>query len=161
MGNKQTTKQDQTQNQQYQNTSTYDFLKPPDTADISALRSHQFNIDPTIGARVGGAIRRMQDSFNNPQGGYTTPQIRDAQMRAQERELMQMGGEQARAGYYDLNNQQFGQKAAVAGLTAPRLVQTGQSGTASGTMKGTATTSEPWYNGVVQGGSALGGALIM
>lgn len=161
MGNKQTTTQNQTQNQSYNSASTYDFLNPPDTADISALRSHQFRIDPSIGYRIGGAIRRSQNTFQNPFGQYTTPQIRGATMRSQERELMQEGGAQARAGQYDVNNQQYGQKLAVAGMTAPRLVQTGQSGTATGTMTGKATTSEPWYNGLIQGGASMGSALLM
>lgn len=161
MGNRQSTTQNQTQNQSYQGTSTYDFLNPPDTADVQALRGHKFGVDPTIGHRIGAGVRRTKDSFLNPAGGHTTPQMRDAIMRGQERELMQEGGAQMRAGYYDANNQEFGKKLAVAGMTAPRMVQTGQSGTSSGTMSGKATTSEPWYNGLVQGGASMGSALIM
>lgn len=161
MGNKQTTTQNQTQNQSYDSTSTYDFLNPPDTADISALRSHKFRIDPSIGYRIGGAVRRMRDTFQNPFGPNTTPQIRAATERSQERELMQEGGAQARAGAYDVNNQEYGQKLAVAGMTAPRLVQSGQKGTASGSMSGKATSSSPWYNDAIQGGASIGSALLM
>lgn len=161
MGNKQTTTQEQKQNQQFSTTNQYDFLNPPDTADVSALRSHQFKIDPTIGYRVGGAIRRMQNQFTNPLGGAATPAMRDAIMRGQERELLQEGGAQFRAGQYDVNNQEYGKKLAVAGMTAPRLVQSGQKGESSGTMTGKSTTSEPWYNGLIQGGASMGSALLM
>lgn len=153
MGNRQSS----TQNQQFSQANTFGWETPPDTADVQALRSHQFQVDPTIGHRVGGAIRRMQDSFQSPLGGYTTPQMRDAIQRTQERELLQEGGAQFRAGQYDVNNQQFGQKAAVAGMTAPRMVQK----TSSGTSSGKATTSEPWYNGLVQGGASMGSALLL
>ena len=169
MGNKQTTKQNQTQqqtqNQAFNTQNTYGWQTPPDTPDIERLRSHQFQIDPTIGARIGGSIRRMQQSFNSPLGGYFTPGMRAAIERGQERELMQEGGAQTRAGMYDVNNQNYARNLAVAGMTAPRLTQTGasgtSSGTSSGTMSGTSTTSEPWYNGLVQGGASIGSALLM
>lgn len=161
MGDKQTTRQQQTQNQSFNTQNAYGWQTPNDTADVQVLRSHQFQIDPTIGYRVGGAIRRMQDSYQNPLGGYTTPQIRDATMRSQERELMQQGGQQFREGAYDVGNQQYGQKLAVAGMTAPRLVQTGSSGQQSGTSSGTATTSTPWYSDAIAGGAGIGSALLM
>ncbi len=169
MGNRQTTntqqQQNQTQNQQFDTQSTFGWQTPPDTADTQRLRDTQFQVDPTIGARIGGAVRRMQSSFQSPLGGYFTPGMRAATERGQERELMQMGGEQTRAGQYDVNNQNYGRNLAVAGMTAPRLTQTGSSGTSTGTQSGTSTgtasTSEPWYNGITQGAATLGSGLIM
>jgi hypothetical protein len=71
----------------------------------------------------------MQSQFNNPAGSYTTPAMREATQRSQERELLQEGGAQFRAGQQDVNNQNFQKNAYLASLTAPPLVQTGQSGT--------------------------------
>ena len=169
MGNSQTTKTNQTQNQQfnqqYSGTNKYDFLNPPDTADVAALRSHQFQVDPTIGYRVGSAVRRIGSQFSNPLGQYATPSMKAQIMRSQEQALNQQAGEQFREGAYDVNNQEYGKKLAVAGMTSPRLVQTGTSGTSSGTQSGTssgtATTSEPWYNGAIQGAAGIGSALLM
>lgn len=169
MGNRQTTNtqqtQNQQQNQQFNTQNAYGWQTPPDTADVQRLRDTQFQIDPTIGSRIGGAVRRMQSSFNSPLGGYYTPGMRAAIERGQERELMQTGGEQTRAGIYDVNNQNYARNLAVAGMTAPRLVQTGasgqSSGTVSGTSSGTSTTSSPWYNDLVSGGAAMGSALLL
>lgn len=169
MGNRQTTQtqqtQNQTQNQAFNTQNQYGWQTPPDTADIQALRGTQFQIDPSIGYRIGGAIRRMQSSFNSPLGGYYTPGMRAAIERGQERELMQQGGQQTREGIYDVNNQNYARNLAVAGMTAPRLTQTGSSGqssgTVSGTSSGTSQTSEPWYNGAIQGGASIGSALLL
>lgn len=53
--------------------------------------------------------------------------MRDAIERSQSRELFQQGGAQMRAGQYDVNQQDYGRNLAVAGLTAPPLVQSGSS----------------------------------
>lgn len=42
---------------------------------------------------------------------------------------------EARAGQYDVNNQTYQKNAYLAGLTAPPLVQTGQSGTTTEKFK--------------------------
>lgn len=74
-------------------------------------------------------------------GGYTTPQIRDAIQRSQQRELMQMGGQQTREGMSDVNRLNQSRNLALASLTRPILTQTGS--TSSG--KGTVVQSEsPW-----------------
>ena len=71
----------------------------------------------------------------NPAGGYTTPQMRDAITRTGERNIDQTAGMESRAGQYDVNNQTFQKNAYLASLTAPPLVQTGQSGTQTGAQK--------------------------
>lgn len=68
-------------------------------------------------------------------GGYTTPQIRDATLRSGERDIDQQAGMESRAGQYDVNAQTYQKNAYLAGLTAPPLVQTGQSGTQIGAYK--------------------------
>lgn len=103
--------------------------------DIDTLRNTQFKVDPTIGFRAGSAKRRLENSYNNPLGGYTTPQIRDAQLRSGERSIDEQAGMESRAGQYDVNNQTFQKNAYLAGLTAPPLVQTGTSGTQTGSYK--------------------------
>lgn len=84
-------------------------------------------------------------------GGYTTPQIRDAIRRSGSRELLQIGGQQTREGAFDANRLNQSKNLALAGMTAPRLVNTGstQTGTQSSTGTGTVT----------QGTNPLGTAL--
>ena len=84
---------------------------------------------------MGEQQRQLNNSLASPTGGYVTPQIRDAIRRSQSRELMQQGGEQTRAGIYDVNSQNRGRNAALAAMTAPQLVQRGGTSSGTGTVK--------------------------
>jgi hypothetical protein len=102
----------------------------PDTPDIIAARQNRAQIDPSIGARLGEKERQLQSTFDNPMGGYTTPQIRDAVMRSGQRELAQQAGQQTREGAYDVNRLNQSRNLALAGLT--RGEDTSSTGTATG-----------------------------
>jgi hypothetical protein len=146
-------KQTSTQNTQSTNTASYDYRTPPSTSDIDVARASTARVDPSIGYRLGEKERQLSDSFNNPTGGYTTPQMKDAILRAGRRDLMQQAGEQTREGQYDVNRINQSKNLALAGLTAPQLVQTGSSSTGSGT--GTIKQSEsPWGTLASVGASA-------
>lgn len=84
-------------------------------------------------------------------GGYVTPQIRDAIRRSGQRELLQIGGQQTREGAFDANRLNQSRNLALAGMTSPRLVNTGSTSTQTGTQTGTGT--------VTQGQNPLGTAL--
>jgi len=113
----------------------YGRMPGAESPDIQTLRGTQFQIDPTIGFRSGAAKRQLSNTFLNPMGGYTTPQIRDATLRAGYRDIDQQAAEQARAGAYDVNQQNFQKNAYLASLTAPPLVQTGMTGQVKSTEK--------------------------
>ena len=89
----------------------------PETQDIIRARQDTAQVDPTIGYRLGEKERQLQSTFDNPLGGYTTPQIRDAVLRSNQRELMQQAGEQARESQYDVNRLNQSRNLALAGLT--------------------------------------------
>lgn len=129
-----------------------------DTADINKLRGQQFKIDPSIGFRVGGALRRMKDQMANPAGGYSTPQMRDAIGRSQERSLLESGSQAMREGQQDVNQQDFARNATLAGLTQG----TTQSGTSSsqGNSSGTGTTSTPMLGQIIGAAAGVGGAAL-
>ena len=121
----------------------------PDTPDIVRAREDTARVDPSIGFRLAEKERQLSDSFQNPTGGYTTPQIRDAIMRGERRELGQQAGQQAREGAFDVNRLNQSKNLALAGMTRPILTQTGS--TSSGT--GTITQSQsPWAT-VAQAGA--------
>lgn len=101
--------------------------------DIDALRSTSFRIDPTIGFRAGAAKRRLDNSFINPLGGYSTPQRDEAIRRSESRGIDEQAAMEARAGQFDVNRLNLGKQQFLAGLTAPPLVQSGS--TSTGTDK--------------------------
>lgn len=140
---------DKTQKSTGSTTSSYGWQTPPTTPALEKLAGTQFQVDPTIGARAGEAQRTLQNSFNNPVGGFTTPAMRDAMMRSGSRELMQRSGEETRAGQYDVNKLNYGRDLAVAGMSAPTLTQTG------GTSQGTVTQGSNPVGGVLQGAASL------
>jgi len=145
---KQTTTQSGSQNSNYANTNTFDWKTAPDTQDTQAFRDWRPQIDPGLGYQYETAKQKLASSFNSPMGGYVTPQMRDAQLRTGMRNLNQDEAQAFRQGYADVNSQRGTQLGALAALTRPQLVQTGSSGTASGTSTGNSTT--------VQSGGFLG-----
>jgi hypothetical protein len=58
--------------------------------------------------------------------------MRDAITRGEGRDADQEAAMESRAGQYDVNQQIGAQKGSLAALMAPRIVQTGSSGTSSG-----------------------------
>lgn len=134
-------------------TNRYGFQTPPSTPDIDRLRNQQFQIDPSIGYRLGEKERQLSDSLANPTGGFVTPQIRDAIMRSGRRELMQQAGQQTREGAYDVNRLNYGRNLATAQMTQPILTQEGSTTTGSGT--GTVSQGQsPWATIFNTGASA-------
>lgn len=146
----------QTSNQQH--TNTYGLTPGPQSADIDAMRSFQFERDPRIPYAFANARNKLEQGYNSPTGGYTNPQIRDAQIRSGSRGLAQDESQALREENVGFQGMKFGQKAAVAGMTAPRVVQTG--GTSSGTGTSTQTQS-PGIDSFIQGGASMGSALLL
>jgi hypothetical protein len=127
------TKKKSTQQQQtsYNNVNTYGYTAPPESADVSAVRNFKFTADPSIGYNFASAKNQVANSFNNPIGGYVTPEIRDRILRSSLSNLAMQESQAKSEANQQLQGAQFGQKAAVASMTAPRLIQTGGYGTGS------------------------------
>lgn len=121
--------------------NSYGYQPGAQSADINALRSHRFQVDPSIGFRLGEKERQLSDSFQNPTGGYTTPQIKDAIMRSQRRGLMQDASQATREGQFDVNKLDFSRNLAVADMTKPVLTQTGSSSQGQGQVT---QSQSPW-----------------
>lgn len=127
-----------------------------DTADINRLREQKFQVDPSIGYRVGGALRRMKDQMNNPLGGYGTGQTRDATMRSQERSLLESGSQAMREGQHGVNQQELIRNTALAGLTQG----TTQSGTSSNQGNMSGTTQTPLMGTIIGSTAGVGAAAL-
>lgn len=144
---KQTTAQTQSSTSQGSTANQYGFQNVPDTPDIIAARNDRAQADPSIGFRAAEKERQLNESFDNPMGGFVTPQIRDAIRRSGQRELFQQAGQQAREGQFDVNRLNQSKNLALAGLTRPILTQTGSTSTGSSTGTGSSTVRQsesPW-----------------
>lgn len=142
-------KQESKQNSQTSN--TFGYQPGASSPDIDALRNQKFQIDPSIGFRLGEKERQLEDSMVSPTGGYVTPQIRDAILRSGRRDLMQQAGQQTREGAFDQNKLNYSRNLAVADMTKPVLTQTSSSSSGTGAVR---QSESPW--GTIAGvGSSL------
>lgn len=153
--------QTQQQSQSFANTNTYGWLTPPETADTTAMRDFEFGQDPRLSYNFARAAQRLRDTYNNPMGGYTTPQLRDARLRAGYEDLAQEEGQAIREDSYARQGLDYARTVDVAQMTQPRMAQTSSSGSSSGNSSGTITQQQSPLNSIIQGGSAIGSALIM
>lgn len=138
-------------------TNTYGWMTPTDTADTIALRE-QINKaydtpDPTIPYSFARRREGVQNRFGNPYGPNYSPEVMDA---IRYNDLNDLDQEQGAAMRLDRFNRRQAKTAALAGLashTAPRLVQTGGSGT---------TVSQQPFNwgGLIGAGANIGMAAI-
>lgn len=144
----------------------------PDSEDITALRGYRETLDPSIAHGYARRQSSLRNSYQNPLGQYTTPAMRDAALRSQEGDLEQEYGQAQRVGYNDMQQRTGQRLAGLAGLTAPRLTQTGEtssgssSGTSSGTYSGqgtnsgTATQSESMLPQIIGSAATVGAAAL-
>ena len=139
---KTTTNQTQSGTTSFNNQAQYGQIQPESNKYTDAFEAWRPEMDPNIGFRAAGARNRLQRSFVNPLGGYYTPQMRDKMIQASNRDIDQQAAVEGRQGAYDVNSQRSGQLGSLAALMAPRIVQTGSSGTgaSSGTLSGTSNT---------------------
>lgn len=140
-------------------------MTPPDTADIEAMRGFTFDADPRVPYTFAKARQNIGESYNNPLGGNMTAGLRDAQLRASYEDLGQQEAQALREESHARQGLNYAKLADVATMTQPRMVQTGQAGTSSGTSTGNSSGTQVQQNSLlpslIQGGSAVGGALLM
>lgn len=147
---KQTTQQ--TQASSGNTSNQYGFENLPETQDISNFRNWSPEIDPSISYGAANSKNQLAQSYNNPFGGNQSAATRQAGLQSGNRQIDQEASQAFRQGASDVNSQRSGQLATLAGLTAPRLVQTGGSYSGTGTGSGTTTQgSSPW-DAIIGGG---------
>jgi hypothetical protein len=162
-GSRQTQTQNQHQTTNFANTSAYDWLTPPESSDVNAVRNFQFQHDPRISYSFARAAQRIGDTYRNPLGGATTPQIRDASQRAAYGDLATEEAQALREENYGLQGLDYARRVDVAGMTQPRLAQTSSSGTSSSSGSGTSNIQQSTspLGSIISGGSGIAGALIL
>jgi hypothetical protein len=115
--------------------------------------------DPSIPYAYASAREKLNNSYNNPLGAYTSPAVRDAVARSAGKGLdmqEQAASESSRRAAQDTA---FGQQSYIAQLTDPRLLQTG--GSSSGTLNGTSVqTYNPGIGSYIAQGAGVGVGLL-
>lgn len=143
--------------QTYQGSNSYGYQPGAESADIDAVRNFKISADPRIPYAFANAKRNIAGTYRNPLGANQTSATRDASQRATYQDLAQQESEASNESYQGTQGARLGQALAVAGMTAPRLVQTGQSGSQSGTQN---VTTSP-IDSIIQGAAGIGSSLIM
>lgn len=136
-------------------TNTYSHVAPPETADVSALRNMKATADPSIPFQYAKMKQSMENSYRNPLGSATNPATMEAMSRATSQGLAQDQAQAQRESQFQADQANYNRQAAIAGMTAPQLVQTG----------GTQTQSGGFWSGLLQqgigAGASLGSAALM
>lgn len=152
------------ENQEFDSSTTYGWENMPDTADIANYRNFQFPSDPRIGNTFARNRSQAHESFHNPLGGYTTPQLRDAVLRASDADSSQQEAQAFAEENYARQGQRAAQLHDVANLTAPRMVARSTSGRSSGSNVGSTTgsgsQSTPLLPGIIQAVAGVGSAYL-
>lgn len=94
----------------------------------------KFEVDPGLATQYADQKAQVRKGFNNPLGAYYNPQVKEAMQRASDERLGQEEAQAFRSGQFDVNRLNYSKQAALAGMTAPQLTQTGSSNTGSGTI---------------------------
>lgn len=114
---------------QQQSTNTYSWQTPPDTTDVEAMRNFKFERDPRLPYTFARARQKVEGTYDNPTGGFTTPQIKDANLRTAYEDIGQQEGQAYREENYGRQGLEYAKLADITQMTNPRLTQSGQSGT--------------------------------
>lgn len=132
-------------------TMTYGHVSTPDTPDVIAARNaaqESAKADPTIPFRFARAKQNLDNGLNSKFGADYAPETREAMKYSRGNELDQEHGLALQQDAYRRQQQKFGNLYQMAGLTQPRVVQTG--GSSQGTV------SQPMWPGLISGGLSAG-----
>jgi hypothetical protein len=152
MGGGTKTTTNQTHSSSGNTANTYGWQTPPDTSDISAFRAYNPQMDPSIAFGAANSKNQLAQSYNNPFGSYQSAATRQAGMQSGDRSIDQNASQAMRAGAYDVSQQRGSQLAGLAGMTAPRLTQTGGSYSGTGTGSGTTQQTTSPLDSIIGGG---------
>lgn len=132
-------------------TNTYGQISPLDdpryAAAVGNMGGFKFDSDPRLPYSFARARKKVEGSYDNPTGAFTTPGIKDASLRASYEDIGQEEGQAYREENQGRNMMKYGQLADVAQMSAPRTVQTGGTSTQSGTSQ----TNPGTFDRVMQG----------
>ena len=105
-------------------TNEYQFFQKPSWDGLKNLEAWRPEADPSIDANFGEQQRNLERSFVSPTGSYSTPELREQQMRSGTQQIGQNRAIAKRADQYGQNQLRLGQLGQAASLGAPEFAQT-------------------------------------
>lgn len=130
--------------------NTYGTINPQGNAYTQALSEWQPVVDPSVGYAFARARRKIGETFQNPIGGYTSAATREAEQRNRYQEMGQQEAQAMQEAAAAAQQQEYVKRLALAEMLGPKVVQTGSSGTSSGST----VQSQPLGIGSILGGVA-------
>lgn len=112
---------------------------PPATAatnNLQAMVDKGVDYATPIRNAYARADQSYKQSYKNPLGSYTTADVKDKSIRANEQSMNQQMGLDLSQAAQDNAQGQFGRQATVAGLTAPQMYNSQQTAYQTGGMPG-------------------------
>lgn len=140
-------------------TSTYGWQSPPDTAETTALQNdinQGESADPSIQYDYANRKKNLNQSLASPFGANYSPETSEAMKYARGSEIDTEHGQALQEDSFRRKQSRFNKLYALAGIKAPRMVQTG------GTMQGSVTTpiwQDMLMSGISTGIGAAAGAI--
>lgn len=139
-----------------QNTNTYGWMAPQQTAQQSAYDQHVKTAydtpDPTIPYTFGNMKQNVNNRFDDPFGFNYSPEVKGAIKYSENNRIDQMHGQALREDRFNRTNAKTSALAGSAGMAAPQLVQTG------GSMQGTQT--QAWGTAAIGAVGSVGSAWL-
>lgn len=128
--------------------NNYSYQTPPETPELrdakAAAAKLKGRVNPVIRGFYAGERGKLNEQFHNPLGSLTTPAIREASLKAGNEALSQQEAQAIATADFAEGDAEFQRKMAIAGMTAPQLVNAG--GTTTGK---TTTTQSSGIGGVI------------
>lgn len=109
--------------------NTYGWEQVPQTQDYTDFKNFQIQDDPSTPNMFARQRRDFLNTFQNPLGSYTTPELREQMTRGGLEEIGQNEGQAMRERAYDKNKLELGKAGTLMAYSRPELVQTGGTGT--------------------------------
>ncbi len=115
--------------------NTYEHIAPVMTPEKQKVLDFKAaTTDPTIPFHYAAQRQELENSYNNPNGSYTTPAVREALQRSAGQRLGMDEASAIQASQFNADNTNYNRALNASSLTDPQLVQSG--GTSTQTQSG-------------------------
>lgn len=127
MGKK--TKDAPTQALPYERNTEFKWMDVPKTPEFEAFQNLEIERDPSLPFQFGRQRQDFLNTFQNPMGAYTTPEMRRNMTQAGLQDISQNEGQANREANFDFNRLNLGKAETEMNFTRPQLVTPKEWGT--------------------------------
>lgn len=126
MGKK--TKDAPTQQMPFERNTEFKWMDVPKTPEFEAFQNLEIERDPSLPFQFGRQRQDFLNTFQNPMGAYTTPEMRRNMTQAGLQDIAQNEGQANREANFDFNRLNLGKAETAMNFTRPQLVSNKESG---------------------------------